>query len=237
MKRLFAIAAAYFLVGVPIGAKAGDQQTGVRSLPGWEAVGRLNISGTNMCTGSLVAPNLVLTAAHCLFDPVSGRAIDPTTIKFEAGLMGRRAKAARGVAKAVLHPGYEHRRRGNSQTGSDIAILRLSRPINSSEIRPLVMSLGLDRGDSVGVLSYDYSHATRPSLERSCQVLAKQRSTLVMSCLVDFGASGAPVLQVTPGRFPKLVSVISAKAAMGNRRVSIGTALDTSLWRLMQMAG
>lgn len=237
MKRLFAIIAAFVLVGLPASARIQDRYEGVRSLPGWEAVGRLNISGTNMCTGSLVAPNLVLTAAHCLYDPASGRAIDPTTIKFEAGLVGRRSKAVRGVAKAVIHPGYRHNARGTAQTGSDIAVLRLSRSISSADIRPLTMALGLDRGDSVGVVSYNYSHATRPSLERSCEVLAKQSTTLVMSCLVEFGASGAPVLQVIPGHFPKVVSVISAKAAMGNRRVSIGTAIDTSLWQLMQMAG
>ncbi len=121
--------------------------------------------------------------------------------------------------------------------GSDIAVLRLSRPINSNEIQPLRMSLNAARGDSVGVLSYNFTHATRPNLERSCEVLAKQRTTLVMSCLVDFGASGAPVLQVIPGHLPRLVSVISAKAALGSRRVSIGTALDSTLWRLMQQAG
>ncbi|CUH89101.1 V8-like Glu-specific endopeptidase [Phaeobacter sp. CECT 5382] len=237
MKRLFALVAACFVASMPGGARAGDPQFGVKSLPGWEAVGRLNISGRSMCTGSLIAPNLVLTAAHCLFDPATGRAVDPKTIKFEAGLMGRRSKAARSVAKAVLHPGYEFRRPGKSQIGSDIAVLRLSKPISSNEIQPLAMSWKADRGDSVGVLSYNYTHATRPNLERSCQVLAKQKSTLVMSCRVDFGASGAPVLEVIPGRVPKLISVISAKAAMGNKRVSIGTALDSSLWRLMQMAG
>lgn len=237
MKRLLAAAAACLLLGMPGGARAEEPRSNVRSLPGWEAVGRLNISGRNMCTGSLIAPNLVLTAAHCLFDPASGRAVDPTTIKFEAGLVGRRAKAARQVAKAVVHPGYEFRRSGNSQLGSDIAVLRLARPISSSQIQPLAMAWNAARGDSVGVLSYNYSHATRPNLERSCQVLAKQRTTLVTSCRVDYGASGAPILEVVPGRVPRLVSVISSKAAMGNRRVSIGTALDSSLWRLMQIAG
>ncbi|WP_375698079.1 trypsin-like serine peptidase [Pseudophaeobacter sp. TrK17] len=237
MKQIIAVAAACLLASMTSGARADDPQFGARSLPGWEAVGRLNISGRNMCTGSLIAPNLVLTAAHCLYDPVTGRAIDPTTIKFEAGLVGRRAKAARNIAKAVVHPGYRHSERGDTLMGSDIAVLRLSRPISSSQIQPLSMSLNANRGDAVGVLSYNFNHATRPSLERSCEVLARQRTTLVMSCLVDFGASGAPVLQVNPGRSPTLVSVVSAKAAMGNRPVSIGTALDSTLWRLMQQAG
>jgi V8-like Glu-specific endopeptidase len=239
MKHLIAAAvtAASLIVGMTNGAKAADPQSGVRSLPGWEAVGRLNISGRNMCTGSLIASNLVITAAHCLFDPKSGRRIDPTKIVFEAGLMGSRSKASRGVAKAVLHPKYQHRRTGNAQMGSDIAVLRLAKPISTREIRPLEMSWDANRGDAVGVLSYNYTHATRPNLESSCKVLAKQSTTLVMSCRVEFGASGAPVLQVTPGRVPTLVSVISAKAAMGNTPVSIGTTLDSSLWKLMRLAG
>ena len=32
----------------------------------WEAVGRLDIGGTGFCTGALIAPRLVLTAAHCM---------------------------------------------------------------------------------------------------------------------------------------------------------------------------
>ncbi|WP_083097776.1 trypsin-like serine peptidase [Pseudophaeobacter leonis] len=239
MKHLSAaaLAAAALTVGMPDDAEAADPQRSVRSLPGWEAVGRLNILGRNMCTGSLIAPNLVLTAAHCLFDPRSGRAVDPTKIVFEAGLMGKRSKASRSVDKAVVHPRYKHRKAGDTLMGSDIAVLRLENPISSTKIRPLVMSWEAGLGDAVGVLSYNHTHATRPRLERSCQVLAKKSTTLVMSCRVDFGASGAPVLMVSPGHDPKLVSVISAKGAMGSKAVSIGTALDSSLWRLMLQAG
>ena len=232
-----ALAAAALTVGMPGDAEAADPQRSVKSLPGWEAVGRLNILGRNMCTASLIAPNLVLTAAHCLYDPQSGQAVDPTKIVFEAGLMGKRSKASRSVDKAVVHPTYRHRKTGGSQIGSDIAVLRLENPINSNKIQPLVMAWDANLGDAVGVLSYNHTHATRPSLERSCQVLAKQSKTLVMSCRVDFGASGAPVLMVIPGHVPKLVSVISAKGAIGSRSVSIGTTLDASLWRLMKQAG
>ena len=237
MRLLIAAIAACLSLGMPIGAAADDTRSGVRSIEGWEAVGRLNINNKNMCTGALVAPDLVLTAAHCLYDPRTGGRVDPATIWFEAGLSGRRAVALRQVVRAVMHPQYRYRPGGSHQIGSDLAVLKLDRPISRSRIQPLAMSNGAARGDVLGVLSYTRHHATRQRLKESCSVLARQSRTLVMSCLVDFGASGSPVLELRPGLPPRLVSVISAKAAMGNRRVSIGTALDASLRDLMRRAG
>ncbi len=237
MRLRAAFAAVCLSLGMPVGALAEDSRYGVNAMPGWEAVGRLNIAGRNMCTGSLVAHNLVLTAAHCLFDPATGRRVDPTRIKFEAGLYGGSAKASRTVSKAVLHPGYRFGSGGIAQIGTDIAVLRLSTPIDSRQIRPLSLSWQASRGDIVDVVSYSHNRATTPSLQRGCEVLAKQNQTLVTSCQVDYGASGSPVFEAAPGHAPRLVSVISSKAAIGARRVSLGSVLDGTLRALMQSAG
>lgn len=236
MKRIFAALAACLLFGMPEDVAAQEVQPSVKTVVGWEAVGRLNISGRNMCTGALVAPDLVVTAAHCLFDPVTGQQVNPNGIRFEAGLNGRRAKAARSVVKAVLHPGYQYKRNADAQLGHDIAILRLDSPISRLMIQPFKLAGQPARGAAVDVLSYSMAQQDRPNLEKGCEVLARQKQTVVMTCRVDFGASGAPVFSVTPGRKPQLVSVISAKAAMGKRRVSIGTTFDQTVHAMMRSA-
>lgn len=237
MKRLLGLAAAAALACAGGAASAEGRQAPVQSVPGWEAVGRLNISGRSMCTASLIAPDLVLTAAHCLYSPQNGRAVNPRRIRFEAGLIGRQAKAERQVVKAVMHPGYDHRSGGTAQSGVDLAVLRLDRPISPQRIRPLSLAAPPARGDLVDVLYYTYHQATTPGRQNACRVLSARQSMMVTSCRVDFGASGSPVLQLMPGRPPRLVSVISAKARMGGKRVSIATGLNHTLQSLMREAG
>ncbi|AFO88249.1 S1 family peptidase [Phaeobacter inhibens] len=237
MKRIIGLIAAAIISSTTFSLSAEAQSAGVRAVQGWEAVGRLNIAGRNMCTGSLIAPNLVLTAAHCLYNPQTGQAVNPRSIKFEAGLNGRRAKASRRVVKAVVHPGYRHNWSSRSEAGSDIAVLRLDRPIAGSQIRPFVLAAAPTPGDSVDVLSYTVNQATRPAREQGCRILSTRSETLVTSCRVEYGASGSPVLQMRKGGAPLLVSVISAKAQIGRKRVSLATTFDGSLRSLMRRAG
>ena len=232
--RIAAICAA-LLMPKPI--EAQQIPTHVKAVTGWEAVGRLDLAGRAMCTGALIAPDLVLTAAHCLYDPYSGRRVRASKIQFEAGLTGGRAKIARGVAKTIEHPKYKHNRRGPNDASVDLALLRLEAPIDSSIIRPFSTDARPQTGDELGVISYTHVRRETPFWQHPCDVLAKQGDILVMNCEVDFGASGAPVFAVEGGPRPRLASVISSKAAMGNRPVSVGTIIDRSLQLLLNKAG
>ncbi|OED48260.1 trypsin-like serine peptidase [Leisingera sp. S232] len=233
MRYLAKIAAAA-LLACSAGTVAAD---GAQSVDGWEAVGRLNIGGRSMCTASLIAPDLVLTAAHCMYDIRSGRTVKPLSIRFEAGLNGRRSKAVRRVVQVAIHADYRHGQVSQFRTGTDLAVLRLEKPISSDVIRPLVLAAAPVQGARVDVMSYSHRNATRPKLQSACQVLVARQASLITTCKVDFGASGSPVLQLRPGRAPQLVSVISSRARMGGRGVSLAAPLGHSLQALMRRAG
>ncbi|MCF6316662.1 MAG: trypsin-like serine protease [Marinosulfonomonas sp.] len=197
---------------------------------GWEAVGRLNIAGRNMCTGALIAPDLVLTAAHCVFNKASGQMVDATKIEFLAGWRGGRASAYANVKRAVVHPDYVFAADSDDiRVRNDLAVLQLTRPINKSSITPFQTDVRPRKGANVGIVSYAHDRAESPSIQESCRVLARQSGTLIMSCDVDFGSSGAPVFLMNADGVPRIVSVVSAMANVNGRKVSLGMSLEEPL--------
>lgn len=191
----------------------------------WEAVGRLELAGRGFCTGALVAPDLVLTAAHCLYDRTTGERIDPARIEFKAGWRNGRAAAYRTVRRAVLHPDYLFDADVTAdRVRNDVALLELHHPIRNTRVTPFETDRRPRKGQRIGVVSYAKGRAEAPSLQQECNVMARQQGVLIMSCDVDFGASGAPVFSFEGGR-ARIVSVVSAMAEVEGRKVSLGTQL------------
>ncbi|EKD60475.1 MAG: Peptidase S1 and S6 chymotrypsin/Hap [uncultured bacterium] len=203
-------------------------QTGDDS-KGWNAVGRLNLGTYGFCTGALIAPDLVLTAAHCLFDKDTGARIDPADIEFQAGLRNGRAEAYRHISRAVPHPDYIYSGANNlDRVAFDVAVLELDQPIRQPSITPFSTGARPQTGDEVGVVSYAKDRAEAPSLQQVCHVIDEAPEVLVLSCDVDFGASGAPIFAFDDG-LASIVSVVSAKADIDKQKVSLGTALAAPL--------
>jgi protease YdgD len=195
----------------------------------WEAVGRLDIAGTGFCTGALIAPRLVLTAAHCLFDRETKQRIDHSKVQFLAGWRDGRAGAYRDVRRAVVHPDYVYDGEVSSQrVRNDLALLELQQPIRNTTIVPFATGDTPRPGDQVGVVSYAKDRSEAPSLQEVCKVIAQQGCVLVTSCSVDFGSSGAPIFSFHDGEV-HIVSVVSAKAEVEGLDVSLGTSLGATL--------
>jgi V8-like Glu-specific endopeptidase len=201
---------------------------------GWEAVGRVNLGTSGYCTGTLIAPDRVLTAAHCLYDSRTGARVPLSEIEFRAGWRNGRAEAYRRVRRAAAHPDYVYAGIDTrDRVANDLALLELDHPIRNPAIRPFATTRRARWGDEVGVVSYAAGRDEAPSLEEVCRVLARDRAVLMFSCDVDHGASGAPIFMLEDGE-ARIVSVVSAKAEVNDRRVALGAEIDGAIDLLME---
>lgn len=96
---------------------------------GWAASLRFSSTGSHFCGGAIITESHILTAAHCtaiLNSPSSVRVVVGTIYLDGSG-------QERGVSRIYNHPSYD-----SNSFLNDIAILKLSTPLNLNDI-------GLDR--------------------------------------------------------------------------------------------
>lgn len=186
--------------------------------PDWNAVGRVNKAGfntTGSCTGTLIAADLVLTAAHCAPDGTSARLADYT---FVAGWNRGEYAAARGFADVYFHENHVRGPLTMRNIETDIALVRLAEPIPEDVVRPIPLSALPDR--PLAFLGYRNDRLHAPQMATDCAHQRAATDVIFMNCEVVSGNSGSPVFDMTPVG-PRVVGVVSATIQGGALAVTL----------------
>ncbi len=172
----------------------------------FQAVGRLNVQGQGFCTATLIAPDEVLTAAHCLIDRRTGDPVRADRVHFLAGFRVGTYAAHGHAAQITLAPGYD---RARNTIGRDLALVRLRAPLPAMAPAPLPVAADFDTAAPLSVLSYAMDRSQILSAELACAFESRLGEILFTDCTGIPGASGAPVLQQREGGL-QVVAVVAA---------------------------
>jgi protease YdgD len=156
------------------------------------AVGRISYGdalkpGAAICTGTLVAADLVLTARHCL----EGAQENPGTVQFAAAYAAGQSAALGQGAEVILSGAAVTRLRAN-----DVALLRLQAPMAAEAVAPLPLANPAlaKMLPKLSVIAYRRDAPEQAERHEDCALVTTVPGILGLSCPVVSGNSGAPVL-------------------------------------------
>ncbi|GJD33461.1 S1 family peptidase [Methylobacterium aerolatum] len=195
---------------------------------------RVESTDGEICSGTLIAPDLVLTAAHCVMRPAGYRVIG-----VDRSFRQRRTD----VIAATMHPDFVPGTTPEEQPGVDLALLKLEQPLGADYVPLDPRGAGsISSGDAVdiagfGVVAENQRGSARVlrqahlvsigSLQvanRVAVVTDRRRLAETAGAGACLGDSGGPILSGGPGgyRIVGVVSWSSGALQQGSRRTACG---------------
>lgn len=206
--------------------------------PPWDAVGHVNIGGyrtSGQCTGTLVAPAIVITAAHCVVNSATGRAFPLNDIHFLAAVRSSENKG-HSTAECLRFPeGYPLAAPGEtvprpaggkvplSALAKDAAVIVLN---DALDVQPALLAENVvpEPGLELTHVAYPGDRRFLPVVHNGCRLLDADPPFWFNDCDTHPGSSGGPVFVRESG----IYKVAAIQIAAGGGRANV--ALPLSEW-------